>query len=227
MTPSTRLAAIELGCTIALPLLVLQFGGSWLELGPVGVAVAAALPPAGFLLAQFARERSVGALGVVSLIGVLLTGGVAVLQLDGAWFAVKEGLLPVLLGGLTAASAFSPWPVIGVVFDRLLAPDALASIRAAPESAARFQAAVRRSTIELGVASALPGVLAFGVARSVVTSAGGTEAYVQELGRYTMWSFPLVTVPALAVTVIALRRAMAHVEQALGVGFDTLLPEIE
>jgi hypothetical protein len=221
---ASRLAVIELVCTVVLPLLILQFGTSWF--GPVGVAVAAGAPAAAFVVAQMARDRAVSALGVLALTGVALSGLVALLRLDGAWFAWKEGLLPVVLGLATAASARTSWPVIGVLFDKLLDPAALARIRGDAAVAPRYAAAVRRATVELAVAAGAPGLLAFGLARLLVTAPGGTPEYAEELSRYTAYSIGIVTVPGVVLAVMALRRAFTHVETAVGVEFESLLPEL-
>lgn len=226
MTPA-RQALLELLCTVGLPLLILQFGTPWFGLGPVAVSVWAAVPAAGWVGAQIVRERTVSALGALALVGVALSGAVAVLQVDGGWFAWKEALLPVAIGVVTAATAATPWAVVGVLFDRILDPGAVARLREVPERGAAYAGAVRRATLELAASFAAPGLIAFGLARALVVSPGGTDAYVTELGRYTMWSFPMVTVPGVLLSVAVLRRAMGHVEAAAGVPFEELLPELE
>jgi hypothetical protein len=223
MSP-TRLALLELACTLALPLLVLQFGTS--TFGPVGVVVAAAVPVGAFVLGQMVWTRTVSALGVISLFGVGLSGGVAMLRLDTSWFAWKEALLPVLVGCATAATALGPWPLVGVVLERVLDPAALDRAAAEPDRRAAYTSAIRRSTVEFGVASAAPAVLAFALARILVVSEAGTEAWAEEIGRYSVWSVPAVSMPAVVLAVVAFRRAMALVEQALGVEFETLLPDL-
>jgi hypothetical protein len=223
MSP-TRLAVLELFFTVGMPALILQFGAS--TLGPVGVVVAAAVPAGLFFFGQMVVTRTVSVLAVFALVAVALSGVVAFLRLDATWFAWKEGLLPVVLGLAVAASTLGPWPALKPLLDKVLDPAALAQATSPPEAARRFAQVVRHSTLELAIATAAPGLLAFAMARILVVSEAGTPEFADELGQYAVWSVPGVWMPGVVVTVMWFRRMMAQVEVALGVEFEALLPEL-
>lgn len=223
MSPA-RLAVVELLCTVVLPLLILQLGSAWV--GPLGVVLWAAAPAVVFLTAQMVRDRTVSALGVLSLVGVGLTSAVGFLELGPRWFALKEALLPAAIALVMAATARGPWPLVGVVLERVFDRAALAAARAAPEAGARYDVAVRRATLELAVATALPGLGAWVLATVMVTAPSGTEAWVAEVAKYNLWSLPAVTVPAGLLTLFVFRRVFDSVERALGVELETLLVDL-
>lgn len=222
MSP-TRLALLELACTVALPVLILQVGLNWF--GPVTTVFVAGAPAAAFLVFQMARERTVSALGVIGLVGVGLSGGIGLLRLDAGWFAVKEALVPLVFGAALAISAFGPWSPIHLVLDRLLAPEPWARVKEDPARRARLDAAMRRSTLEAAVVTALPGILAFFLARWTVVSPTGTEAWAAEMRDYSGLSLPAVTGPAVVLLWYWARRMFDRIEDAIGVGLETLLPD--
>jgi hypothetical protein len=217
----TRWTWIELACTIALPTIVLVFGGP--ALGPLGTLVVALAFPFGFALASIVREGRPSALSLLSLVSVLLTGGVGLLELDPGWFAVKEAAIPVLLGAVIAASAQTRACAVGVVLDRVLDSERTAAALARTGAGATYAAVTRRATWALGGLTALSGGASFALARWMVVAPSGTEAFNAQLGGYTLWSFLGVSLPVMALSVWVLHRALTDLERALGEPLDGLL----
>src|SRR4051812_30378711 len=83
---------------IAVPALILMKLSTPDRLGP-GLAFGLALSfPFTFGLYKLIKERQWDLFAVFGLVNVLLTGGLRLLELDGGWFAVKEGAVPFVLG---------------------------------------------------------------------------------------------------------------------------------
>lgn len=206
---------------MAIPTVVLLFGSS--SLGPklaLGVALA---PPLGFAVASMVREGRPSGLSLLSLASVLLTGGVGVLELDARWFAAKEALLPTLFGLGIAASAATRYCVVNVLLGRVLDPERVAQALARSGAAGRYVAVTRRATVELGVVTVLSGVASFALARMLVDAPTGSEAFNEQLGGYTLWSFLGVTLPVMALSVWVLQRALNGLQDAFGEPIDHLL----
>lgn len=219
----SRWAWLELACTVAAPVLVLSFGTS--TLGPTGALVVALVFPFGFALAAVAREGRPSALSAMSLASVVLTGGIGLLELPPAWFAVKEAAVPAAFGLGIAATAATRYDVVGVLLDRLIDPERLTAAVTRAEQRHALVRATRRGTIELGAVTALSGVASGLFAAWWVHAPPGTEAFTSELAAYTGWSFPAVTLPSMALSAVVLRRVLAGLEAAAGRPFDELLRE--
>ncbi len=221
MSTSTRSMLPELVATVVVPTVVLVgfTGEAWL--GPrLGLVVALAAP-LGFGVWSMVRERKVSALAVIAIVSVLLTGSVGLLELDPAWFAIKEAAVPVVLGGLTAATAHTRFALFPVLFDRLLDPDRVDEALD-HQARASFDAASRRGTRLAGGIFAASAVASWTLARFVVTSPTGTEAFAAELGTFTTLSFFAVGLPTTFAMAWVLRDVLVRLEELAGVDVESL-----
>ncbi|MBX2797416.1 MAG: hypothetical protein KTR31_07110 [Myxococcales bacterium] len=223
MSNQARWAIVELLCTIALPAAALMLLTDADRLGPAWGLVVALAPPLLWGVFVMVRDRSVSALAVISVVSVTLTGGVGLLQLDPTWFAVKEGAVGMLLGGLVMATAPTRHAMIPVLLDKLVDTERLqGALRQAGQPDAYVEAG-RRATIQAGLLMLASGVASFGLARWIVRSAAGTEAFGDELGRFTLLSFPVIGLPTTLAMVWVLERLLRRVEDASSLDRDDFL----
>lgn len=214
-----RRAVSELVFTVAVPVAVLTWGPE--RLGPTGAVLASLVPAAGFVVWRMAAERTVSATGALTLGALGLSGAVSLFELPAAWFALKEALLPCLYGLAIAATARTRFSPLRSMLELVLDPERLAQRRAGRE--AEYGNAMARATWEFAASIAGSGVWSGVLATMLVSSPAGTDAFATELGRYTAWSFPMVTLPTMMASGVVVRRALGLVEDALGVPWDTLL----
>ncbi|MEM6930397.1 MAG: VC0807 family protein [Myxococcota bacterium] len=222
MSAPSRSMLPELVATVVFPTVVLIgfTGEDWL--GPrLGLVVALAAP-LGWGIFSMVRDRTVSALAVIALVSVLLTGSVGLLELDPQWFALKEAAVPLVLGGLTMATAHTRFALLPVLFERVLDTD---RVDEALDTPARdtFDAASRRGTVLAGGIVAGSALLSWGLARYLVTSPSGSEAFASELGTFTTVSFFAVGVPTTLATAWVLRGVLLQLEDLAGVDIETLL----
>lgn len=202
----------ELIATVAFPTVVLiGFAGEqWL--GPrIGLVVALASPVAWGVFSMV-RERQVSALAVIAVVSVVLTGSVGLFEVDPSWFALKEAAIPMVLGGMAIASTYTRYAFIPVFLNTVWD---LESVDERLDAAGReaFDAACRRGTLVAGVISVVSGVVSWGLARYLVTSPSGTEAFAAELGAFTTVSFFTVNTPTLLATAWVIRGVLTKLEE--------------
>lgn len=213
---------VEIVGTLLVPTAVFTFGSRWLS--PTGVLLAGLAPALAVAIGGMVREGRPSALSLLALASVLVTGGIGLLQLDPAWFALKEMLVPAAIGAVLAGTGLTGAPAIGVLLGQVLDKARLADALAAPGAAAGYARAVRAATFGLGGITAASGVVSATLAWVMVHSPPGTEAFTTELGRYTGWSVIVVTVPTLAANFALLRWALGAIEAAVQRPLDELLP---
>lgn len=84
---------------ILIPVMILKKGSQYLPgLSPLTILILAVAFPLAIGVWDYFKA---GRKNYVSMLGVLntaLTGGFAILELGGVWFAIKEGVLPLLIG---------------------------------------------------------------------------------------------------------------------------------
>lgn len=212
---------IEIGCTVFIPMLTMWFGPDLF--GPNAALLLGLSAPLLFLLANLRREGRVSPLSALSIASVVLTGVVGLLSLDARWFAIKEAALPVLMGGSLAATARTRFAVVTALFERILDQEKLLASVATPSARAAYDAATSQATLGIGIVTALSGALSFFLAQLLVTEPSGTERFVEQLGTYTAWSYPAVSLPVLIVTGVVLNRSLSGIERATGMPIDQLM----
>jgi hypothetical protein len=212
---------LELACTVVVPTVVLMFGTPWL--GAVGALVTALLFPIGFLVGSMIHDGRPSALAVVSLVSVVLSGGVGLLQLDPRWFAVKEAAVSTLLGLAMVGSAWTRYSVVPVVLERVFDAARTRAVLDETGGGPAFDRATRKATVQLGLVMLASAVGSFLLARAFVHSPSGSEAFTQELGRYTFWSIPIVTAPVLLASGLVMNRVIDALEAATGGRWEDLL----
>jgi hypothetical protein len=217
-----RRVFVELACTVVIPAAVMIFGSSPDRLGPLGALGVGLAFPLGYAFASMIREGRPSALSIVALGSVLLSGVIGLFELDPAWFATKEALLPTLLGAMVCATTPTRYALVPVLLERLLDADRTRAALSDRGTLPEFERVSRRGTLELGGVTILSGLGSYLVARGMVTSPTGTAAFADELGRYTVASFVVVGLPAMAASVWVLRRVLDRLEAATGVPLEDL-----
>jgi len=222
--PAKANPLLELAVTIVAPGLILMQLSSDERLGNVGALLLALALPVGWGLWDGWRRRKVNWLSVIGIASTLLTGGIGLLKLDAYWLAVKEGVVPALMGLVIVASAWTRHPLIhALVFDAaLLDVPRINQALAARHTAARFEMRLRTGTVLLGATFLLTSVASYALARCVVHSAAGSEAFNEELGRLTLLSYPLIALPSMLLMMALMFWLARSARQLTGLTLNEL-----
>ena len=190
---------LEIAITILVPALVLMKLSGADSLGPVRALVLALAFPLGWGLWDGWRRRKLNWLAVLGVVSTLLTGGIGLLALDAQWLAVKEAAVPSLIGLVVMGSIWARRPLIHVlVFNaNLFDVDRVNAALTAKGNGAAFDKCLRQGTLMLGGTFFFSAVANYLLARWVVVSPAGTEAFNQELGRLTLLSYPVIAIPSM------------------------------
>jgi hypothetical protein len=192
---------VEIGITILLPALILMQLSGEQRLGPMRALLLALAFPLGWGLWEGLTRRAVSWLAVAGTVNTLLTGAIGLLALDAKWLAVKDAAVPTLIGVVIALSAWTRTPMIRLlVFNNTLfdVPRVDQALQARGTTDA-FERNLRRGTLLLACAFFFSAVGHYLLARYLVHSPAGTQAFNEELGRLKLWSYPVIAVPFMAV----------------------------
>lgn len=189
---------LEIGITILLPAIVLMQLSSAERLGPLRALMLALAFPLAWGLWDAVKRRKLNWMAVLGVVSTLLTGGIGLLALDARWLAVKEAAVPGLIGLVIMGSIWAKRPLIHLlVFNATLfdVERVTAALRERGNEAA-FNTRLRQGTGLLAGTFFFSAVANYVLARWVVTSPAGTEAFNQELGRLTLLSYPVIAIPS-------------------------------
>ena len=202
--PANGNPLLELAITVIVPAIVLMQLSSAERLGPAGALVLALAFPVGWGLREAWTRRKLSALAVLGVVSTLLTGGIGLLKVDPYWLAVKEAAVPGLIGLAVLGSTWTRWPLIRIfVFNRqIFDVERIEAALASRGTTVPFELRLRRGTFYLAGTFAFSSVMNFVLARWVVRSPAGTEAFNAELGRLTLLSYPVIALPSMAMMMV-------------------------
>lgn len=214
--PAKPNALLEIGITILVPALILMQLSAETRLGPTRALLLALAFPLGWGLWDGWRRHKLNWLAVLGVVSTLLTGGIGLLALDAQWLAVKEAAVPGLIGLVILGSTWTRNPLIRLLVFNATLFDTERVHRALAErgTEAAFEARLRTGTLLLACTFFFSSVANYVLARWVVTSPAGTEAFNEELGRLTLLSYPVIAIPS-TVMMMALLLWLARGARAL------------
>lgn len=189
----------EILITVLLPALVLMMLSKPERLGPTWALVLALAFPVVWGAKEAVTKRKTSWMAVLGIVSTLLTGGIGLLKVDPFWLAVKEAAVPALIGLIVLGSNWTRWPLIRIlVFNpTLFDVDKVEAALKARGTTVPFELRLRNGTLWLAGTFFFSAVMNFVLARWIVTSPAGSEAFNAELGKLTLVSYPAIAVPSM------------------------------
>ena len=224
-TPKRENLLVNIVCNIAVPSVVLTWGSKAAWLGPKGALIVALAFPLGYALYDLKERKKFNFISAIGFLSILITGSFALMKLDPFWFAVKEAAVPAVIGLVVLASMGTRWPLVREmlynpqVIDVPRIDDALAARNARPAFDRLLTNASYLLTLSFGVSAVLNYVLA----RYLLKSPGGSEAFNAELARMNLLSWPVIVLPTMAMTMFALWRLLGGLQKITGLALEELL----
>ncbi len=216
---------------LLIPIVLLSKGTEWLGVSPaLNLALALAFPLCYGIHEAITRKRFniFSALGFVS---ILAKGGIGLLNLPKEYVAYNEAALPLIFAVAVLVTLPTRKPLIKLflyseeVFD-------VAKIEAAllaRGTKGQFDKLLAKCTWLLAASFLLSAVLNFAVAKIFIKTdpAENLERFNQEMGAMQGWSYVIITIPTMAVTVWALMLLIKGLESLTGYKMQEVLADEE
>jgi hypothetical protein len=214
-------------CNVFAPALIMMKGSALTGAPPVLALCVALAFPLGYFVYDLVRRRKRNFLSILGFVSTLITGGVGLAQLPADWIAIKEAAVPGLFAIAVLATAGTKTPLVQAF---LLNPDFfdMARIDAALEQRGTrdaFRRTMRKGTLMIALSFTLSSVLNYVLARLLVHSPGGTEAFNSEMGRMQLLSYPVIALPVTVVSLVALWIVVKGVKTHAGLSLEQIVPE--
>lgn len=186
---------------VVIPAVILSKFTGETHLGPVwGLVIALAFPVC-FGIWDLKRAGKVNFFSVLGVISVLLTGGIALLQLDPAYIAIKEAAIPGAIGLAVLISQYTRYPLVKkfILNGELLDNDKLYAALNERANTMQFERKLAQAGNLVAASFFLSSVLNYILAKLILVSPPGTTAFNEELGRMTWLSYPVIVLPSMIV----------------------------
>lgn len=215
---------LNLICNIAVPTLVLTKLSGETRLGPQWGIVVALLFPLGYGIYDLIQRKKTNLFSVVGICSVLLTGGLNQLKADVFWFAVKEAAIPTLFGVAVVLSGRSRRPLVRELLwnEQVIDTARVDAVLTERDQHPQFERLLAQATNGLALSFLLSAALNYGLARYLLKSPPGTEAFNEQLGRMNLLSWPVIVLPYMAVTMFVLWRLLSGFTRLTGLELEEI-----
>lgn len=228
---------LNLGFNLVLPILLLNKGKAWFgeHLEPyfenvaVGVLLIALAFPVGYFVYDYFKRKKYNLFSIIGLISVLMTGGIGILSIPTGWFAVKEAAIPLILGLAVLISLKTPYPLVRTLLfnPEIMHVDRVQAALREHKAEEEFEKLLSFCTWLLAGSFLLSAVLNFILARWIVVSPSGSDAFNAEVGKMMAWSWPIIAVPSMAIMIVALYKLLGGIKRMTGLELEQVIQGAE
>ncbi|OIO60017.1 MAG: MFS transporter [Verrucomicrobia bacterium CG_4_10_14_3_um_filter_43_23] len=218
---------LNLLLNIIAPVLLMMKGGQWFGLSPTAALAIALAFPISYGIYDLICRRKYNVLSILGFISILLTGGIGLLHLPKEWIAIKEAAIPLLIGIAVLVSLKTRYPLVRTLLfnKKIIDVPKVESALEENNNQTAFNKLLLRCTYLLSFSFLLSAVLNFALARIIIQSDTGTEAFTQELGKMTALSFPVIALPCTIIMFIALWMLFAGIKKLTGLTLESVLQQ--
>lgn len=218
---------VDLVVCMLIPTLILKKLSGDDMLGPNYALVAALSLPLLVGIWGFISERKIGFVPALGFISILLTGSIGILKLPKEYISYKEALIPGLIAIATVLSTYTKHPLIRTFLynDTFMDTDKVSIKLAENQKTQEFDQMMVKATWMLAASFVLSSALNFFLAKWIVVSESGTDAFNSELGTMNLYSYPVIVVPCMVITIYAMLYVFRNIKKMTGLGMEDLVQQ--
>ncbi len=219
---------VSLLCNIVIPVIVMtKMNGSegTFGLGPKLSLVIALSFPLIYGVVSFFRTKQVNFISVLGFVSVLLTGVFGLLELNPLMLAIKEASVPLIIAIVIFVSIKMGKNVVSSLFfnEDIMDMKRINCVLEEKGKREEFDAMFRKSSYWVVVSFLLSSILNFTLARIILQSPPGTEAYTAEIGKLTGLSFPIIAVPCTIILVVVMFYIFKQITKLTGIPLEEIV----
>ncbi|MSU47714.1 MAG: MFS transporter [Opitutus sp.] len=226
-TPKRENPLINIVCNIVLPTVILMKFSTDRWLGPLWGLIVALIFPVGYGIYDLVTRKKTNFLSILGFFSVLLSGGLALAKVGGLWFAVKDGLVPTLIGAAVLLSLRSKTPLVRELIynESFIDVPRVDAALAERGEVARFETLLRRASIGLALTFLASAPVNFLLALYVLTSPPGTPEFNAELGKMHWLALLVIALPSMAAMMVVFWKLMTGLAELTGLSQDEIFRE--
>ena len=218
---------INLVCNIVLPTVVLMKFSTDKWLGPLWGLIVALIFPIGYGIYDLATRKKTNVLSILGFISVLLSGGLALAKIGSMGFAIKDALLPTVIGIAVLLSLRTKTPLVRELLynDSIIDVPRVDAALAARGAHGDFEKLLRRASVGLALTFLGSAPVNFLLALYVLRSPPGTPEFNAELGKMHWLALVVIAVPSMAAMMIVFYKLMNGLARLSGLTQDEIFRE--
>lgn len=209
---------------IIIPTLILTKASGDDALGPKLAVVVALLFPVAYGVYDFIQAKKVNIFSAIGFFSVLISGSMLIFKAPPEYMAIKEAAVPGLIGIVVAVLSFTRYSPIKLILynESIVQVNKLKEQLKARAVEDLFDKALRLGSLMFAASFFISSVLNYVLAKMVLKSPPGTEAFNAEYGKMMALSFPVITIPSTIVLLAAIFYLFWRIDKLTGMGFEDL-----
>lgn len=216
---------VDLLVSIIIPSVILmKFSGDQ-HLGSVNALLIGLAFPLGWGLFELVRYRKKNFIAILGLISVGLTGGIGLLELDAFWLAIKEAAIPAIIGLAVLASTRTKYPLVRTLLynPRVLDIEKIHYTLAEKGHIEEFDNRLLKASYFFAGTFLFSSIMNYVLARWIVVSPSGTQAFNEELGKMTLVSYPMIAIPSMVMMLLIFYYLWRTIRRLTGYTLDEVV----
>ncbi|WP_042151648.1 MULTISPECIES: VC0807 family protein [unclassified Pseudoalteromonas] len=223
--PKKNNPLLEILFNILVPSLILMKFSGPEHLGTLlGLIVALAFPVC-YAIYDFTKVGSLNFISLLGFLSTLLTGGIALFELDVEWLAIKEAAIPAMIGLTVLLSGFFGKPLLAklllnsFIFNLNLIYDTLEK----KSKTEQFKQKISQANFVLAMTFVFSSTMNYLLAKWIVTSPAGTVEFNEQLGEMTLLSYPVIAIPSTIMLFGILFYVIKITSKLTGIKFEDMM----
>ncbi|PIV89994.1 MFS transporter [Candidatus Gracilibacteria bacterium CG17_big_fil_post_rev_8_21_14_2_50_48_13] len=171
------------------------------------------------------KRRTWNFFSLLGLASILLTGGIGLFSLPPDMVAWKEALVPGLVGVVVLITAWTPFPLMKKLLEQVMPWSHIEDAAREKGKESELLRLTKITTVLLACSSFVSAVLNYVLAKLIVMSPAGTDAFNEELGKMTGLSLPVILVPNFLMLFGLMFYLMWSLAKITGLDIEDLIQE--
>lgn len=195
---------VDLLVSIIIPSVILMKFSGEEYLGNVNALLIGLAFPLGWGLFELIKYRKKNFIAVLGLVSVGLTGGIGLLELDAKWLAIKEAAIPAVIGLAVLISTRTKYPLVRTLLynPSVLDVDKIHKTLEEHNRVGEFEERLLKASYFFSGTFLFSSIMNYVLAKWIVVSPSGTQAFNEELGRMTLVSYPMIAIPSMIMMML-------------------------
>lgn len=195
---------VDLLVSIIIPSVILMKLSGDEYLGSVNALIIGLAFPLGWGLFELVRYHKKNFIALLGLISVGLTGGIGLLELNSQWLAIKEAAVPAIIGLAVLVSTRTRYPLVRTLLynPSVLDVDKIQERLVHEGREGEFETRLLKASYFFAGTFLFSSIMNYVLAKWIVTSPSGTQAFNEELGRMTLVSYPMIAIPSMVMMML-------------------------
>lgn len=216
---------IEMAACILIPTMILKKLSGAEQLGSTWALVVALSFPIAWGIYEFIQSKKIKFIPALGFVSILLTGGIGLLGIDSKYIAIKEAAIPLAIGIATLLTANTKKPLVKMFLynDMVIEVDKVDDALEQRNARNGFEKVMKNATWMLAGSFFLSAILNYLLAKIIVTSPSGTEAFNSQLGSMNLWSYPVIVLPCTVVMIFAMFYIFKQIKKLTGLSLEDII----